>query len=76
MIRATDAGLWEYAFVPSIDFEITAFQGEKRIWFKPVTDGMTNNMIGRKPYVSYPYMSFHLTPDREFQIHPNLKLKE
>ena len=75
IIRATEGGpegdAWEYAFVPSINCQLTAYHGKQRVWQRmPIV--VENDVLGNETYINDPYSAFHLK-ERDFTPHPDLE---
>lgn len=73
LMRANEERKWEFAFVQSIDWEVSAWLSKKKVWSVERVVGHHNNLIGNPLFISDPYVSFHLTSDRAFRPHPELE---
>ena len=68
---------WEYAFLRSMYYELTAKLRDKQVWrVKSVMAEHVNASVGDPAVVRSQYSSFHLTPDRLFRPHPDLKAEK
>ena len=76
MVRAVEAGHFEYAFVRSIDWDLKAWLGKQQVWHVPHLNNMSVSMLGQRAIIGEPYLSYHLSTDFRFKPHPELELDE
>lgn len=68
---------WKFGFVPSIYYELTATHKEQVVWhLDSVLEQHINNVIGNQRLMGDTYLSYHLTANRAFRPHPDVKKKE